>query len=37
MTKCKLEEAIYGVEEALHTCKYLLKLWKQVFEPKLLK
>ena len=32
MTKCKLEEAVYGVDEALSTCKHMLKLWKEVYE-----
>lgn len=32
MTKCKLEEVVYGVEEALSTCKHMLKLWKEVYE-----
>ncbi len=34
-TKSHLEEVVYGVEEALHTCKYMLALWKDVYEAAL--
>ncbi|XP_067681303.1 tetratricopeptide repeat protein 7B-like [Haliotis asinina] len=32
LTKSKLEEVMYGPEEALVTCKLMLKLWKDIHE-----
>ena len=34
-TKSRLEEEVYGVEEALHTCKHMLTYWKECFEATL--
>ncbi len=32
MTKCKLEEVVFGLEESLSTCKHILVLWKEIYE-----
>ena len=32
LTQSKLEEVLYGPEQALSTCKHMLKLWKELYE-----
>ncbi|XP_052106060.1 tetratricopeptide repeat protein 7B-like [Mytilus californianus] len=32
LTKSKLEEIVYGPNQALDTCKHMLKLWKDLYE-----
>ncbi|XP_033733793.1 tetratricopeptide repeat protein 7B-like [Pecten maximus] len=32
LTKSRLEEILYGPEQALATCKHMLQLWKELYE-----
>ena len=35
LTQSRLQARVHGVEQALHTCKHMLVLWRKVFEPML--
>lgn len=32
LTKSKLEEILYGPDQALSTCRHMLALWKDLYE-----